>query len=203
MRVQLTTTERGTGPWFWLRPALAVAVSALLFVGIIVLRWSVGDADDAISMLYVLPVALLALSFGLRAGLGAGAFAVGLLVLWVTTAGESLSVFGWLSRAVPPLLLGLLVGAAADRIRDAARVERHAAEVALLQREAAEINDHVLQQMAAAKWLLEAGRTADGVDVLAETMDTAQQLVARMLGPDSVLPEVPRGAPPAGCRSLG
>ena len=203
MRLQLTTTERGTGPWFWLRPALAVTVSALLFVGIIVLRWSVGDADDAISMLYVLPVALLALSFGLRAGLGAGAFAVGLLVLWVTTAGESLSVFGWLSRAVPPLLLGLLVGAATDRIRDAARTERHAAEVALLQREAAEINDHVLQQMAAAKWLLEAGLTEDGVDLLADTMETAQQLVARMLGPDSVLLEGPRRAPPAPCRSLG
>ena len=202
MRLRQVTTERGTGPWFWLRPALAVAVSALLFLGIVVLRWSVGDADDAISMLYVLPVALLALSFGLRAGLGAGVFAVGLLVLWVTTSGESLSVIGWLSRAVPPLLLGLLVGAAADRIRNAARAERHAAEVALLQREAAEINDHVLQQMAAAKWMLEAGRTAESVDLLAEAMDTAQQLVARMLGPDSVLPDGPRRAP-SGCRSLG
>ena len=197
MRVQLTTTERGTGPWFWLRPALAMAVSALLFVGIVVLRWSVGDADDAISMLYVLPVALLALSFGLRAGLGAGAFAVGLLVLWVTTAGESLSVFGWLSRAVPTLLLGLLVGAATDRIRDAARVERHAAEVALLQREAAEINDRVLQQMAAAKWMLEAGRNDDGVDLLASTMDDAQRLVARMLGSDSILSPRPRPPAPA------
>lgn len=202
MRLPRTTTERGTGPWFWLRPELAAVVSALLFVGIIVLRWSVGDAADAISMLYVLPVALLALSFGLRVGLGAGVVAVGLLVLWVTTAGESLSVLGWVSRATPLLLLGLLVGAAADRIREANRVERRAAEIALLQREAAEINDRVLQQMAAAKWMLEAGHTDDSVDLLAETMDTAQQLVARMLGPDSVLPEVPRRAQPAASRSL-
>lgn len=190
MRLQHSLTGQGTGPWFWLRPALAAGVSAVLFAVIVVLRWSFGDAADAISMLYVFPVALLALSFGLRVGFGAGVFAVGLLALWVTTSGESLSALGWLSQATPPLLLGLLVGAAADRIRDASRAERDAAKVVLLQREAAEINDHVLQQMAAAKWMLEAGRVEDGIDLLADTMDTAQQLVARMLGPDSVLPEV-------------
>ena len=106
-----------------------------------------------------------------------------------------MSVFGWLSRATPMLLLGALVGAAADRIRDAARVERHAAEVALLQREAAEINDRVLQQMAAAKWMLEAGHNDDGVDLLASTMDDAQRLVARMLGSDSILSPGPRPRP--------
>jgi hypothetical protein len=203
MRIQHSHAEQGTGPWFWLRPALAAAVSAVLFAAIIVLRWTVGDVEDSISMLYVLPVALLALAFGLRVGVGAGVFAVGLHVLWVATAGESLSALGWLSHSTPLLLLGALVGAAADRIRDATNAERHAAEVALLQREAAEINDRVLQQMAASKWMLEAGRVDDGVDLLADTMDTAQQLVARMLGPDSVLPEAPRRPHPAAGRSVG
>lgn len=155
------------------------------------LRWSVGSVEDSISMLYVLPVALLALAFGFRVGMGAGVFAVGLLAVWLVTTGESLGPFGWLSRATPPLLLGALVGAAADRIREAAEHERHAAAVTLLQREAAEINDRVLQQMAAAKWLLEAGRIDDGVELLAETMDDAQRLVASMLGPDSILSRDP------------
>jgi hypothetical protein len=190
------TIDRVTGPWFWLRPALAIGVSAVLFAMIIVLRWTVSGAEESISMLYVLPVALLALGFGFRVGLGSGIFAVGLLGLWAITTGESLSPLGWLSRATPLLLLGALTGAAADRIRTAAAVERHAAAVALLQREAAEINDHVLQQMAATKWMLEAGRHDDGVELLASTMDTAQQLVSRMLGPDSVLPgDVGRGRP--------
>ncbi|MFP5489182.1 MAG: hypothetical protein ACLGHQ_12855, partial [Acidimicrobiia bacterium] len=87
-----------------------------------------------------------------------------------------------------------------DRIREAAEHERRAAAVALLQLEAAEINDRVLQQMAAAKWMLEAGRTDAGVDILAGTMDTAQELVARMLGSDSILspdpcPPAPTAAP--------
>jgi signal transduction histidine kinase len=147
-------------------------------------------------MLYVLPVALLAITFGLRVGIASGVLAVSLLVLWAVTAGENLSAWGWLSRVTPLLLLGALVGESADRIRAAAEAERRAAEVRLLQREAAEINDHVLQQMAAAKWMLEAGRIDDGVDLRVSAMDTAQQLVARMLGPDSVLSPGPqRGEP--------
>lgn len=188
MREHRRPMHPGTGPWFWLRPELAVAVAAGLFAAVIALRWSVGNVEDSISMLYVLPVALLALSFGFRTGLGAGVFAVGLLALWLGTHHESLSWLGWLSRATPLLLLGALTGAAADRIRAAAEAERRADAVALLQREAAEINDHVLQQMAATKWMLEAGRTDDGIELLASTMDTAQRLVADMLGSGSVLP---------------
>lgn len=198
-----TPSRRGIGPWFWLRPALAVTVSVALFAGIIVLRWTMGGAEDAISMLYVLPVALLALTFSRRVGIAAGVLAVALLVLWVVTSGESLSAWGWLSRVVPMLLLGGLVGDAADRIRDAAEAERRNVEVRLLQREAAEINDRVLQQMAAAKWMLEAGRTDDGVDILASTMDTAQELVGRMLGPDSVLAPDEHPSEPTSSRTRG
>lgn len=188
MRLQTRASGPGAGPWFWLRPTLAIGVSAVLFVAIIVLRWTVGGAEDSISMLYVLPVALLALGFGCRAGLAAGVAAVGLLVLWVVTSGESLSVLGWLSRATPLLLLGALTGAAADRIRAAAAAERRSAAAALLQREAAEINDHVLQQMAAIKWMIEAGHHDAGIELLETTMETAQDLVSRMLGAGSVLP---------------
>jgi hypothetical protein len=85
------------------------------------------------------------------------------------------------------VLLGALVGAAADRIRRTNQLERHATEVALLEREAAEINDTVLQQLAATKWMLESGRTDDGIALLDATMTTARQLVTRALGSDSVL----------------
>jgi hypothetical protein len=88
---------------------------------------------------------------------------------------------------MPLLLIGALVGIATERIREANRIERHAMEVSLLQREAAEINDSVLQQMAATKWLLEAGHVDEGIELLEATMTTAQQLVSRMLGSNSVL----------------
>jgi hypothetical protein len=60
--------------------------------------------------------------------------------------------------------------------------------VALLQREAAEINDSIFQGLAATKWMLEAGEVERGLTTLEQTMVTAQQLVSRMLGSDSVLP---------------
>jgi hypothetical protein len=139
-------------------------------------------------MLYVLPVALLAMSFGLRIGVGAGLLAVMLLALWLVGAGESLSPLGWLSRVIPPLLIGALVGMSTERIREADRNERHAFEVAILQREAAEINDTLVQELAVTKWLLESGEVGRGIDLLEKTMATTQQLVTRALGSNSVLP---------------
>jgi signal transduction histidine kinase len=181
-------TGHTTGPWFWLNPALAVAVSVALFALVFALRWFVAGVEDSIAMLYVLPVALLALTFDFRVGLAAGIAAVGLLGIWVGASGETLRPLVWLSLATPLVLLGALVGAAADRIRRANEVERHAREVALVEREAAEINDTVLQQLAATKWMLESGRTDDGIALLDATMTTARLLVTRTLGSNSVLP---------------
>jgi K+-sensing histidine kinase KdpD len=184
------------GPWFWLRPSLAATVSSVLFVGVLALRWSVAGAAESISMLYVLPIALLAMTFGFRVGVGAGVLAVCLFVACMMAKGESLSPLEWLSRVTPLLLIGALVGVATERIREADRAERQTMEVALLQREAAEINDGVLQQMAATKWLLESGHVEEGIELLDATMTTARQLVTRMLGSDSVLPGDPRRSMP-------
>jgi len=204
---RVTASARGSrGPWFWHHPRLALVVAAALFAGVLVLRLSVAGVDDAISVLYVLPVALLALTFGFRIGVAAGVAAVGLLVAWVIHGDETLSALGWISRVTPLLLLGALAGIASDRMREADRTQRYAMAVALLQREAAEINDSIFQGLAATKWMLEAGEVERGLATLEQTMVTAQQLVSRMLGSDSVLPgdlrrsrfEVPAAGQPDG-----
>ncbi len=84
-------------------------------------------------------------------------------------------------------MLGSLAGASADRIRQARAAERFANEVALLQREAAEVNDSVVQGIAAARWLLDSGQVERALEVLDETALGAQELVSRVLGADSVL----------------
>ncbi len=138
-------------------------------------------------MLYALPVALVALGFGFRAGTSAGLVAVGLLVFWAVEAGVTLSPLGWVSRATPLLLLGTLIGFSSDRLRDAERAERYAGAVALLQREGAEISDRLFQGLAASKWMLESGEIERGLATLEDTMVMAQQLVTKVLGSDSVL----------------
>jgi hypothetical protein len=187
-----TFARAGQRPWFDRRPRDAIGVAAALFVAIFVLRISTGDERDAIAMLYVLPISLVAIGFGRRAGIGAGATAVGLLVSWVLLRGVSLSLLGWVSRVTPLLLVGALIGGASDRMRAADEAERRAAAVALLQLEGAEINDTIVQSLAAAKWAIEAGDHERGLTILDDTIVEGQRLVTRVLGADSVVPEALR-----------
>jgi hypothetical protein len=158
-----------------------------MFVAIFALRLADSSASDAVSVLYVFPVALVAFTFGFRSGLAAGVGAVALLALGVLIVDISMSPLGWATRMAPLLLLGTLVGYASDQLREGDRRELHYQEVALLQREAAEINDGIVQGLAAAKWLLEAGHMERGLGAVNDTIVAAQSLVSRMLGPDSPL----------------
>jgi hypothetical protein len=106
---------RPRDPWFRQRPVLVVLLAAALFCTVLAVRMSTGTEADAYSMLYALPVALLAISFGRRAGLVAGVAAVGLIVLWTVTVDVSLTATGWASRAGRLLLLGVRVGDASER----------------------------------------------------------------------------------------
>jgi hypothetical protein len=185
------------GPWYRQRPRVAVTVAALLFAGVFALRLAVGGSEDAISMLYVLPIALVSLAFGAQAGVGAGVCAVALVEAWAVLGDVDLTPVGWLSRATPLLLLGLLVGVASDQQRIAARRDRELAAVLALQREAAEINDTIVQGLAASKWRLECGDVDRGLATLTETMATAQALVSSLLGAASPLPgDLRRSRPP-------
>src|SRR3974377_1663566 len=61
------------GTWYRAHPGAAVAVAVGLFVLVTVLHWFHDSSGQAITVLYVLPIALLAVTFGLRGGLvGAG-----------------------------------------------------------------------------------------------------------------------------------
>jgi glucose-6-phosphate-specific signal transduction histidine kinase len=185
---QVSSARDIPGPWFRRHPRSSIVVAFGLFGGVFAAQFLVDGARAAIAVLYVLPITLMAMSFGFRWGLAAGGVGVGLLVSWELRSAEDLSALEWLSRATPMLLLGALVGIASDRLRDAERIERRAAAVALLQREAAEVNDELVQGLALTKWLFEAGETERGLVMLEENLVSAQQLVSRMLGSDSILP---------------
>jgi glucose-6-phosphate-specific signal transduction histidine kinase len=166
---------------------MALSVALLLFAGIFALQFLVHGTADSLSELYVLPVALVAFTFGYRAAMVTGVVAVTLLVTWAIITGTSLSPLGWTSSVGLILLLGALVGVSADRIREARLAERYAYEISLMQRDAAEVNDTVVQSIAVAKWMLEAGQIERAGALLDETASTAQGLVSRVLGAASAL----------------
>lgn len=170
-----------SGPWFRRHVGLALTVAGALYAAVFSLRLLAGTPVDAYSMLYALPVALVATTFGLRAGALGGVVAIGLTVLWAELQDFSLTTTGWASRALPLLLLGILLGHATDRDRRA-EVERRRLEAgALLHREAIEINDSLVQGMAAAKWFLDVGEVDAGTRILDQTIVQAHLLVSGLI----------------------
>jgi glucose-6-phosphate-specific signal transduction histidine kinase len=168
-------------PWFRRHPTAAATVAVALFAGVLTLRLASDDPADAFSMLYALPVALLASAYGVRGGSLAGFVAVGLIVLWAGTQHVALSPTGWTSRVVPLLLLGVLLGQATDQARRAEAERRQLEGSALLHREAIEINDLLVQGLAAARLYFEAGDVETGRRLLDETIGQARDLVSGLI----------------------
>jgi len=168
-------------PWFRQHPTAVLAVAGVLFASVWFVRLFDADAVDASTLLFTLPVALIAVAFGLRAGLLAGLLAVLMVVIWLIETGADMSPLGWISRCLPELLLGILLGDASQRLRRAEEERRRLESGALLYREAIEINDSLVQGMAAARWAVEAGRTDDGLKILEETIGQAQDLVSGLI----------------------
>lgn len=169
------------GPWFHRHPRLAIVAAAGLMLVISVLRFATGDERDAISLLMVFPIALAALAFGLRAGAFAAVASVVVLVAWVVVDDISLSPLGWVSRVVPLLLLGILIGHASDAQRRATEVRTRLGWIEARQREAAEINDTIVQSLTVAKWNVEAGNGEAGISALEDVIEASQALVVDLL----------------------
>jgi hypothetical protein len=167
-------------PWFQDRPGLAVSVAAGLYVAVLGLRWLVSEPQP-ITLLLWFPIALLAIAFGLRVGLLAGAAGILTVAIWVAVGGVELSFWGWVTRAAPMLLLGGLLGDAADRLRASEKERTRLQATARRQQDAAELQDRIVQELAAAKWAFEGGRTERGLEILTGTLDAAQRLVSQML----------------------
>jgi PAS domain S-box-containing protein/putative nucleotidyltransferase with HDIG domain len=106
----------------------AVAPAIAMFVGVAVLRALDQNVRNPDEVLLVLPIALLAIRFGLRGGVAGGLVAIGILaILTAALSPPPLTVEGCAVAGAACLLLGTLIGAFVDqRNRLQAQVERYA-----------------------------------------------------------------------------
>ena len=177
-----STSPHAYVPWFSRRPGLALAGVVAMFAGITAARFALGDdATVGITLFYMVPISLAALVWGRVPGLVASGVALVLLVMWVLVSGVDLTPLGWAARVVPILLVGLLLGDASERLQRAEQARLEQVERELLHRQAVEINDSLLQGMAAAKWALEAGRADVGLERLSDAIVSGQQLVSGLI----------------------
>ena len=92
------------------RPVVVLVLAAVLFTAITVLRFTMGSPADGYTLLYVLPIALLALGFELWGGLAAATLATALVFFWGVLDDVGLSAAGYLTRSIAFFVLGGLVG---------------------------------------------------------------------------------------------
>jgi PAS domain S-box-containing protein len=113
--------------WATLDGPRTIVSATVLFAGFYVLQATDTNAADALEVLYALPIALLALRYGLRGGL-AGAFAgIALIGMYDTSADVwDVSVVGNVCWVVMFVLLGGLLGSFVDhRSRLEAQISRY------------------------------------------------------------------------------
>jgi K+-sensing histidine kinase KdpD len=171
-------------------------VAVGLFVVVSLLQWFNDGSGQAIAVLYVLPIALLAVTLGERGGL-AGA-TVGFVLFAVFEIFHSygdIDATGWAVRAVAMFLLGGLLGQTTDRTLASEQLaleeQRKRSQLEETNRryaEAASIHDSLIQEMVAAKWMIERGETDQAAQVLTTTIATGERMVAELL-PRHVDPE--------------
>jgi diguanylate cyclase (GGDEF)-like protein/PAS domain S-box-containing protein len=95
----------------------AAAVAAALFAAVFLARVTFGTVADGISLLYVIPVVLVAISFGVRGGLLAGVAAFALSSVGTLIADAPSTALGYANRALVFLFVGGLTGHFATSLR--------------------------------------------------------------------------------------
>ena len=113
------------------RQAAVLLGAAVLFAVVFAARLLVHDPDALLANFYIVPIAILAIEFGTRAGMAAAALALGLVVAWSAIEVIHVDLLGYASRTAVFVVTGFVVGSFSQRLRqDIAarqRAQRHLA----------------------------------------------------------------------------
>ena len=157
-----------------IRRSHLLTAAGVAFAGVFALAYWIDDPREAITVLYVVPIALCTLALGLRAGLIAACLASTLLALWVATSDAEIGMSGWLSRIITYFLIAILVGRYEELSR---RVARQAAE----ERAAAEVQDGVVQSLVIATYQLRRGNLDAANAAIEEALAAAKRIISARL----------------------
>ena len=106
--------------------AVIIAIAALLFAATFTARVVISDPDALLANFYIIPIALLAIEFGTRAGLLAAAVALALVPAWSVIADVHVHPLGYVARGAAFVITGVVVGRFSERLRDDMAVRQDA-----------------------------------------------------------------------------
>ena len=108
------------------RRGLVAGVAAVLFAATFAARLLVDDPDALLANFYVIPIAVLAIEFGVRAGLIAAALAFALVPAWSVINDVDVDALGYISRGAAFVVTGFVVGRFSERLRSDVAVRQDA-----------------------------------------------------------------------------
>jgi len=104
--------------------SVVLAAAAVTYGLVFILRWVTGDPVDALDLLYVVPIALIALELGLLAGVCSALVGSALVMAsWLGVHG-GVDLVAVATHTVVFLAVGVIAGRFSDRTRDAQRRQR-------------------------------------------------------------------------------
>ena len=154
------------------RPWVVVGIAFALFMGGFLLRLSVDDPGALIANTYTVPIALLAMVYGVRAGLGAAAFALVLVWAWGEFQSVHTGPLGYSTRGGVFVLVAVLVGYYSERLkRDIAERRRAEAELEIRARDLAVSNAELTLAVTRLEAFAEIARAVGGETELRTVLD--------------------------------
>ncbi|HEY1509752.1 MAG TPA: ATP-binding protein [Solirubrobacteraceae bacterium] len=100
------------------RRAAVVAVAAAMFAATFVARLAITDPDALLANFYVIPIALLAIEFGVSGGLIGATIGFALVPAWSLINTVHVNALGYISRGAVMFLTGIVVGRFSERLRN-------------------------------------------------------------------------------------
>jgi hypothetical protein len=148
--------------------------TAASFAAVFAIALAINDPRQAVTVLYVVPIALAALATGVRGGVVAGVVATGLLGVWVAVEDVVIGMSGWVSRLVAFFIIAVLVGRYQQLARTLAR--RTAEEQA-----AADVQEGVVQSLVVATYELRRGDRVAAQEAVDDALAAAKQIISSRL----------------------
>jgi two-component system, NarL family, sensor histidine kinase DevS len=103
-----------------------IGAATALFAATFAARLAISDPDALLANFYIIPIAVLAIEFGTRAGLIAAAVALALVPVWSVINDVHVHPLGYIARAAAFVITGLVVGRFSERLRSDMAVRQDA-----------------------------------------------------------------------------
>ncbi len=176
------------------RRLVVLAAAAVLFAATFAARLAIDDPDALIANFYVVPIALLAIEFGTRAGVLAAAAALALVFAWSAIQAVHVGALGYSARGAALLVTGAVVGRFSERLRnDIAERQRAQRDLSLYADQLGRANQQLAQSVGRLEAFAEIARAVGGETDLERVLSLILAHGREVVGARDLLVCLPEG----------